>query len=138
MEPAEEIPALQLKPSQIGIIKEPPVKRWAAGQAEWDRRYRSTAMKVPGQRRQIEAKALKLLRSAREKGLVRVEDPPEELTRIESTLSKATVVTMRSNAEIQEDRRWGPLDLEAERVPPSAICKRLDTVSLPGVREVLE
>lgn len=130
MEPAEEIPALQLKPSQIGIIKEAPVKRWSAGQTEWDRRYRSSATKAVNQRRQNEIKALKMVQNAREKGLLRLEDSPEELQRLQSAISRASKVTMRSNAEIQEDRRWGPLDLEGERVPPSAICKRTDTVSL--------
>lgn len=130
MEPPEDVPALQLKPSQIGIIKEAPVKRWSEGQAEWDRKYRSLAHKVKNQRRQNQDKALKMIRSARQKGLVLVEDVPAELSQLRSTMSRMSEVTMRSNAEIQEDRRWGPLDLDGERVPASAICNRTDTVRL--------
>jgi hypothetical protein len=135
MEPAKEIPGLQLKPSEIGVIKEAPVRRWLGGQAEWDRLYKHTAERAAVKRKKCVAQAEAMLRSARERGLIHADDSqlgtgnhPE--SKRPGHQRQASVGSTRSNAEIQPDRRWGPLDLEGERVPPSAICNRRDTVSV--------
>lgn len=182
MEPASEIPALQLHKNKIGIIKEAPTRSWLTGQDEWDRRYKRSASKVVKQRAKMEAKAKKMMEHAREQGLVLTheeeeggedregEKPPflgadrdkemegsktgrgteSHKTRTTSNAtasgrrgsSRATAretssVTLRSTTSeksiavdgiIQTERRWGPLDLEDERPPPSAIAKRRDTV----------
>jgi hypothetical protein len=130
MEPAEEMDILKMEPSQIGIFKEAPVRRWMNGQKEWDQLFREQAQKVPEQRRKNEAKAKKMIEDARDKGLLLSEEVEANLSRFPSASSDVTTQTARSGIEIQGDRRWGPLDLDEECPPPSAICNRKDTVSL--------
>ncbi|CDO68138.1 hypothetical protein BN946_scf185003.g10 [Trametes cinnabarina] len=122
MEPPKEIDALRLKPQEIGIIKEAPVRRWLEGQEEWDRRFKRTAEHVLRQRQQYEAKAARLLDHAREQGLMHDEiHPQQSRTSIGGSISSGSV------GEIDADRRWGPLDLKDENPPPSAIAGRRDT-----------
>lgn len=128
MEPPEEIEILQMLPSLIGVIKESPVRRWMEGQQEWDRMYHQTAAKVPEQRQKCEQKAAEMLQDAREEGLKLSVEAEEALSRLPSASSNISDATVNSAVQIQEDRRWGPLDLDGERTPPSAICNRTDTV----------
>jgi hypothetical protein len=37
--PATSLPALQLPPEQVGVIKPGPVRKWLAAKKEWDRKY---------------------------------------------------------------------------------------------------
>jgi hypothetical protein len=46
MEPPEEIPALRIPPSQVGLIKEAPVRRWLRGQGMWDERFKRRSKKA--------------------------------------------------------------------------------------------
>jgi hypothetical protein len=130
MEPPEDIDILKMPPSKIGIIKEAPVKRWLEGQNAWDKMFAGEAAKVPEQRLKNKAKAAKMLQDARDKGLLLSEEAEATLSRMPSAASHVSDATVRSGIEIQNDRRWGPLDLANERVPPSAICNRTDTVRL--------
>lgn len=50
LEPATELAGCQLPPSQIGVIKEAPVKKWMAAKREWDTKYASSKRKVQKQR----------------------------------------------------------------------------------------
>jgi hypothetical protein len=132
MEPEEQIPALQIPPEQVGIIKEAPVRRWLAGQETWDKRYARAADKVTKRRRKVEAEAALLLAKARERGLVlshELEDSRRART-LPSAGSIVSVTTTRVGI-IDNERRWGPLDLEDESPPPTAIAKRRDTASVP-------
>jgi hypothetical protein len=125
MEPPEEIAALQLRPGQIGIIKEAPTIRWLKGQEDWDKRFKHNAQRAIKQRSKLEAKAKRLLENAHSQGLILNRDvSKKDLRRSPSQFdSDAT-------DGIQDDRRWGPLDLEDEMPPPTAIAKRRDTVSV--------
>ncbi|KAL1700195.1 hypothetical protein EV121DRAFT_214712 [Schizophyllum commune] len=125
MEPEAEIPALQLKPHEIGLIREEPAIRWHEGQKKWDKRYRKRAHKVVQKRKRMEAKAAELIERAKAQGLeFQVNDRPSHV-RQDSGASRASVRT--TDGVIQEDRRWGPLDLDEENPPPSAIAGRRDT-----------
>ncbi|KAJ7781052.1 Alpha/Beta hydrolase protein [Mycena metata] len=121
MEPQEEMSVLRLKPSQIGIIKEAPTIKWLKGQEEWDKKYKRNAVKAIRQRQKHTENAKRLLNNAREQGLLLVSDVGPDLTPAVSASAHQT------DGSIQEHRRWGPLDLEDERPPPTAIAKRLDT-----------
>ncbi|KAJ7683981.1 hypothetical protein B0H17DRAFT_1169866 [Mycena rosella] len=121
MEPREEMSVLGLKPAQIGIIKEAPTIKWLKGQEEWDKKYKKTAQRAVRERQKNREKAQKLIANAREQGLLLVSDRGPELTSVVSTSAHTT------DGTIQADRRWGPLDLEHESPPPSAIAKRHDT-----------
>jgi hypothetical protein len=121
MEPLEELQALKMQPGEIGLIKEGPVVRWLEGQEVWDRRYKRNAEKAIKQRRKIEAKARRLLDHAHVQGLIHTGTDRCSPRRSATSVDKA--------GGIQQERRWGPLDLEGERPPPAAIAKRRDTVS---------
>lgn len=127
MEPEEEVSALQIRPEEIGIIKEGPLNKWWSGQKEWDKRYRRNAEKAIKQRRRNEVKAKRMLDNAREQGLFLVHEkpPPSQPRRLGSNMLTPSI---RTNGKIQTDRRWGPLDLKNENVPLSAIANRRDTV----------
>ncbi|KAJ7178959.1 Alpha/Beta hydrolase protein [Mycena filopes] len=111
MEPQEEMSVLQLKSSQIGIIKEAPTIKWLKGQEEWDKKYKTSAEKAVRQRLKLTERAKKIIANAREPGA-------------------AAGFGCWAGA-YAEHRRWGPLDLEDERPPATAIAKRLDTARSP-------
>ncbi|KAG5652411.1 hypothetical protein H0H81_005059 [Sphagnurus paluster] len=122
MEPPGEIEALNLPPGQIGLIKEGPTRRWLEGQEEWDKRFRRSAKKVNKRKLKLEAKAARIISNARLQGLIL--DKDATTGNLQESISRVS----HSNIDrIQEDRRWGPLDLDDERPPPSAIAKRRDT-----------
>ncbi|KAJ2931623.1 hypothetical protein H1R20_g5347, partial [Candolleomyces eurysporus] len=125
MEPREEIPALQLSPDKIGMIKEAPAMRWHKGQEEWDKRFHKAGKRVLQKREKLKDKADKLIKHALEQGLVH-EAFPESLG--DEPVEKQTNRNRRTSiGEIQEHRRWGPLDLKDEKPPASAIAGRRDT-----------
>ncbi|KAF9569086.1 alpha/beta-hydrolase [Agrocybe pediades] len=133
MEPASNIAALQMKPSEIGIIKEAPAMRWATGQDLWDKRYAKHADKAIEQQARYKKKADRLIREALTQGFVHrshgtanestssPQNPPEENTPPRKVRKRTSL------GRIQALRRWGPLDLEDENPPKSAIAARRDT-----------
>lgn len=48
--PAEELPAMQMPASHIGVIKPGPVRKWLEAKKEWDRRYAREKRKLQKQR----------------------------------------------------------------------------------------
>jgi acetyl esterase/lipase len=50
LEPASELPGCNLAPSEIGVIKEGPVRKWMAAKREWDIKFASSKRKVQKQR----------------------------------------------------------------------------------------
>ena len=148
MESVEEIPALHIPPSQIGLIKEAPVRRWLRGQAMWDEQFKRRSKKVLEKRMKLEEKAERILRHVTQQGLVvktEAGEVPASLEqagrggggeRDEVRLVEEPQGRRKSNRSmsttmgvIDENRRFGPLDLDDENPPPSAIAKRRDTVS---------
>lgn len=142
MEPAEEIPALCIPPSQIGLIREPPVRRWLHGQAVWDEQFKRRSKKVFEKRKKLEEKAEQIIQHATRKGLIigEVQTSPgqvggggeqDEVRPMAGPQGgrKSSRSMSASTGIIDEDRRFGPLDLDDENPPPSAIAKRRDTVS---------
>lgn len=121
MEPKEDITALQLRPSEIGIIKEETLVKWLEGQEEWDRRFKYRATKVMKNRKKIEAKADSMIKNARLRGLLLAGEKDDLVERPRAGRSSA------AHGAIQENRRWGPLDLVGEQPPPTAIAARRDT-----------
>ncbi|KAF8914168.1 Alpha/Beta hydrolase protein [Gymnopilus junonius] len=126
MEPKEQLQALQLKPSEIGVLKEAPALRWEEGQKKWDKRYARSAKRVHKQKAHYAAKAEKLVRHALEQGLIH--KPEGRREEVDHSLSRTTTPLRRKSlGEIEQDRRWGPLDLDDERPPATAIAGRRDT-----------
>lgn len=129
MEGTEEISCLQIKPGEIGLIKEAPTKRWLDGQKIWDARYKNDAKKVMKSKAHYEAKVEKMLKNALAQGLVHDKSTAEMSE--DETLREVRSGTMRKSSigEIQSERRWGPLDLQGERPPATAIAGRRDSVT---------
>ena len=124
MESPEEMTILQIPPAEIGLLKEAPARRWFEGQEEWDKKFRSRAKRIVKQRNKNERKYHAIVARSKELGLHRrgTFDGPAD-----SELREGP-----DGREIRKDKRWGPLDLEHEDPPPSAIAGRKDTVSRPG------
>jgi len=148
MESIEEMPVLRISPSQIGLIKEAPVRRWLLGQGVWDKRFKGRPKKVLKMRKEFEEKAEEIIRHVTEQGLVvntKEGDagPSREQTgdgdgdgqdEVRPKLEpqrrhKSSNSALATTGVIDENLRFGPLDLDDENPPPSAIAKRRDTVS---------
>jgi hypothetical protein len=56
LEPASDLAACKLSPSEIGVIKQGPVKKWMTAKREWDTKYASAKRKVQKQRAKEMAK----------------------------------------------------------------------------------
>ncbi|KAJ7639044.1 Alpha/Beta hydrolase protein [Roridomyces roridus] len=113
MDPREEMSVLSLPAAEIGIIKEVPTMRWLEGQEEWDRKFKRDAQKAARKRAKNEEKAKKMIANAR-----------VVLTADNASSSSSAHTT---EGAVQQERRWGPLDLDDESPPPTAIAKRRDT-----------
>lgn len=99
--------------------------RWLTGQEKWDKTFKHAAEKSIRKRRHNEAKARRILDNARDQGLLLSrEKTPSIINACKSTISSE----YSADGAVQEVRRWGPLDLDDEKPPPSAIAKRRDTV----------
>ena len=146
MEPAEEIAALRIPPSQIGLIREAPVRRWLHGQAMWDEQFKRKSKKVSEKRKEFKEKAEQIILHVTRQGLVvkteagEVQTSPGQVGGGGGEQDKVRPMTGPQGGRkssrsistltgiIDEDRRFGPLDLDDENPPPSAIARRRDTV----------
>ncbi|KAI0321985.1 hypothetical protein OF83DRAFT_1168008 [Amylostereum chailletii] len=137
MEALQDIPALQMPSSAIGIIKEAPVRRWLTGQELTDKKFVAKARKVVKKRHQVESRVNRMLAEARAQGFLLVDEGGSGalgVTVMEGNKAAKTMVSsvsansgVNGGIRIDEHRRWGPLDLQDERPPPSAIAGRRDT-----------
>lgn len=107
MEPQSEIEALQIPPRLIGIIKEEPVKRWASGQEEWDKKFRRQAAQAIRRRDHYHKKFDALMDRARAQGLELVHDAHLPAGYRQRRNSMASVHSRTSMGEIIAERRYG-------------------------------
>ena len=148
MEPVQEIPVLRTPPGQIGLLKEAPVRRWLLGQQMWDEQFKDRPKKILKKRKKLEEEAEHLIRRVTRQGLVvntegddarasheevRGEGGGEQGEARPKVEPQGRKMSGRSASttigDIDENLRFGPLDLDDENPPPSAIAKRRDTVS---------
>ncbi|EJD01135.1 lipase/esterase [Fomitiporia mediterranea MF3/22] len=122
MEDKKDISCLKLSANEIGVLREAPARRWLAGQKEWDERFKDVAKKVEKRRKKTKEQYENTLKRARELGLVHAPVPDSA-----STTTDGSVEQDSGDGRIQKSRRWGPLDLDDEDAPPSAIAARRDT-----------
>lgn len=105
MEDEDEIACLHIPVGELGLIKEDPVRRWLAGQEQWDKKYRRNALKAERKRAHYKKKAADLIEKARSNGLKFDQDTSENGTPknppLSATLSRTSV------GEVVSDRRWG-------------------------------
>ncbi|KAG7096748.1 hypothetical protein E1B28_004160 [Marasmius oreades] len=127
MEPKSEMAVLQIKPGEVGLIKEAPAIRWFKGQEQWDKRFSKRAETVLKKRATHENKTRRMIDHARQQGLtLSYEEEKPPLPQSQS-FTNASIPQKVNDGVVQQDRRWGPLDLDHENPPPSAIAKRRDT-----------
>ncbi|KAH6915136.1 lipase/esterase [Coprinopsis sp. MPI-PUGE-AT-0042] len=127
MERQEDIPCLKIKPGEIGIIKEAPALRWYHGQVKWDEKYKVAASRVVKRRKKLQARADAIVKNALDQGLIHSSFPDNATNETEEKATGPAATRKSSVGQIQAERRWGPLDLDDERPPPSAIAGRRDT-----------
>ncbi|KAK1231819.1 hypothetical protein PQX77_005033 [Marasmius sp. AFHP31] len=128
MEPRDEMQALQVKPAEVGLIKEAPAVRWHQGQEQWDKMFKKRAKKILKKRAHYETKSEKMIGLAREQGFSLVREPEPEVLILTKPPSRPDSKARKDrDGSIQANRRWGPLDLDDEDPPPSAIANRRDT-----------
>jgi hypothetical protein len=136
MEPAEEIPALNIEVSEIGVVKEEMLLRWNEAQKIWDDRFQKDALRVLEEKAEWEEAAKKLLKDAYARGFRHSEECVNAMLAELDASNRSAEDCIDDSAKITEpplgrkqvDRRWGPLDLLDEHPPPTAIAARLDTV----------
>ncbi|TFK22340.1 lipase/esterase [Coprinopsis marcescibilis] len=127
MEAKGDIPALQVSPSCVGVIKEAPAMRWLRGQERWDQKFAKAGARVLRERKGYEERAERLIERALAQGLVHEAFPERDNIPVNEETKPGKLVKKKiSPGKIQADRRWGPLDLQDERPPPSAIAGRRD------------
>ncbi|KAI0089132.1 alpha/beta-hydrolase [Irpex rosettiformis] len=121
MEPTGEIKALRIPPQEVGVIKEDPVMRWLTGQELWDEKFKRQACRVVDKRKHYERKYETLVGRARKNGLELLGDTTKP-----HPLRRTSTISFGMQGEVLVGRRWGPLDIEDEQPPPSAIVGRRD------------
>lgn len=118
LEPDNELQALQMPIEEIGVIKEGPVQRYLTGQALWDEKFKRQSKRVAKRRHRNEKYAKSMLEQAAQEGLLgRTFEEHEDADDYDEAGNWADL------------SRLGPLNLEGENPPPSAIAGRRDTVS---------
>jgi len=129
------------------LIKEAPVRRWLLGLSVWDERFKARSKKVLKKRKEFERKAEEIIQHVIGQGLVvntegnmRPSHEPtgegsgggegenEDRPKLEPQgRHKSSRSVFTTTGVIDENLRFGPLDLDDENPPPSAIAKRRDT-----------
>ncbi|GAA5832209.1 hypothetical protein JCM11251_004280 [Rhodosporidiobolus azoricus] len=116
MEPIEEMSALQLDREDIGLIKEAPVKRYLAGRAIWDKKFRRVAQKVQNERERHLKKSMR-----------------EEATRITKRVSELAKQQNGKNGSSSSARpvHLDPTDPNAP-VAPAQVTESPEPLDIPG------
>lgn len=124
LEEAHLLQALQMARDEIGAFKQGAVQRYLNGQTKWDERFKKQAKRVVRQRAKNEEQARQMLRQAEEEGLL------ADLSRFAQHAQNAKDTSKKSD-EYKDGWadlvKLGPLALEGETPPPSAIAGRQDT-----------
>ncbi|GAA5920760.1 hypothetical protein JCM1841_004171 [Sporobolomyces salmonicolor] len=150
MEPQADMQALTLDPEDIGLIKESPVKRYLAGKAIWDKKFKNEYKRVQKRRE-------KHLRMAMREEAKRVTKRVSELQKEKKkgSGSGSSTSTQQSEADTGALERITdspePLDLaeneiglggiwnlHGEHPPPSSIAARKDTGEARRLANTLE
>ncbi|GAA5949067.1 hypothetical protein JCM21900_004847 [Sporobolomyces salmonicolor] len=150
MEPQADMQALTLDPEDIGLIKESPVKRYLAGKAIWDKKFKNEYKRVQKRRE-------KHLRMAMREEAKRVTKRVSELQKEKKkgSGSGSSTSTQQSGADTGALERITdspePLDLaenelglggiwnlHGEHPPPSSIAARKDTGEARRLANTLE
>ncbi|BGP12779.1 hypothetical protein JCM10213_007293 [Rhodosporidiobolus nylandii] len=160
MEAIEDMLLLKLDKEDIGLIKEAPVKRYLAGKAIWDRKFRRDYIKVQKERERHLKKSMKeeatritervseLSKEEKKKGSsssarpnpaildpdtpAPVTDSPEPLDIPGAMRGRATST---ASIPIGLEGSW---DLHGENPPPSSLAGRKDTAEARKLAKVLD
>ncbi|KAM0755605.1 alpha/beta-hydrolase [Meredithblackwellia eburnea MCA 4105] len=146
LEPAEELQAMQLSPEEVGLLKEAPVKRYLAGKAIWDKRFKRTYEHVQRRREHHLKKSVaeeanrikKRLKSVKKKEASR----RPSLISLTSTSRRPSAVSLPGEQFTDSpepiDGYEGIWNLHGEHPPPSSIAARKDTMEARKLARVLD
>lgn len=127
LEPASELPGCSLPASEVGVIKEGPVKKWMAAKKEWDTKFSSAKRRVQKQRAKEMAKGY----SQFEHGEV---PPPSALAGRrkvgedlkEEKKTKSMGMTLWALWGSKHDEKTMNLEKEADRTPETTTVSAVD------------
>jgi hypothetical protein len=127
LEPASQLPACNLPPSEIGVIKEGPVKKWIAAKREWDTKFASAKRRVQNQR------AKEMLQGYQQFGDGEV-PPPSALAGRRKTgddlkeekKSRSMGMSLWSLWGSKHDEDAIKLEQEADKAPETTIASSMD------------
>ncbi|GAA5859683.1 hypothetical protein JCM1840_006408 [Sporobolomyces johnsonii] len=150
MEPQAEMQALTLDPEDIGLIKEGPVKRYLAGKAIWDKKFKNEYKRVQKRRE----KHLKMaMREEAKRVTKRVSELQKEKKKGSGSGSSTStqqgevdtgalerVVDSPEPLDVAENEvgLGGIWNLHGEHPPPSSIAARKDTGEARRLAKTLE
>ncbi|GAA5887509.1 hypothetical protein JCM6882_001435 [Rhodosporidiobolus microsporus] len=115
MEAIEDMSMLQLDKEDIGLIKEAPVKRYLAGRAIWDRKFRRVADKVQKERERHLKKSMR-----------------EEATRITKRVSELAKQKQNSSGSAPSAAGPSSLDPNGPPSPPEQVTDSPEPLDIPG------
>ncbi|GAA93508.1 uncharacterized protein L969DRAFT_51797 [Mixia osmundae IAM 14324] len=133
LEPEEELPALQIKPEQLGVFGEGPLERWMEGKQKWSKRFKRTYERVERRREHNLRKAIK----AEERRLAgrRAEIEKTGDDGVMSLVRRHDTPEQKANDRGQLIGSW---DMREQRPPPSSIAARKDTKEALALAQALD
>lgn len=140
LEPMSEVDILHIDPEDLGLIKEGPVRRYLAGKAIWDKKFKKTYERVQKQREKNLRKSMReeatritnRMRDAKHK-----HEQPSAVDKLKNSENGAAL-QMTDTPEPYEQDVHGIWDLRGERPPPSSIASRQDTHEARQLAHALE
>ncbi|KAL8280896.1 hypothetical protein RQP46_006575 [Phenoliferia psychrophenolica] len=136
MEPAAEMSMLHLDPEDIGLVKESPVKRYLAGKAIWDKRFKRAYEKVQ-KRREHHLKKSMAEEAHRIKKRMQAA-ASKHPHKPEAGAPEGTPLRTESPEPMDGPGFDGIWNLHGERPPPSSIAARKDTMEARKLARVLD
>ncbi|EXJ53922.1 esterase/lipase [Cladophialophora yegresii CBS 114405] len=95
-----DLPALQMQPDDVGVIKPGPVRKWLEAKASWDARYAST-------RKRVQKERVKALASGKIMGFEAGEHPPPSALAGRRTDKDIVAVKKRKSYGLAMWSGWG-------------------------------
>ncbi|KAK4057569.1 hypothetical protein OIO90_001214 [Microbotryomycetes sp. JL221] len=145
LEPEKDIDCLNLNPEDLGIVKEAPVKRYLAGKAIWDKKFKSVADRVQREREDNLRKSMKeeaTRITERMKKVRKNHEIPSVVTSNQdspsSPLSPIQQVVSPQRMDSRDEQVRGIWDFRGENPPPSSIAARKDTREARALAKTLD
>jgi hypothetical protein len=127
LEPASQLPGCNLPPSEIGVIKDGPVRKWMAAKKEWDTKFASAKRRVRKQRAKEMAKGYQQFGAGEvppPSALAGRRKTGEDLK--EEKKTRSTGMSLWSLWGSKHDEKTIELEQEADREPEKSVASAVD------------